>query len=78
MNSIEALKNVLKRQPTKLEIAGHIADLISAQQRIQTIARQNGDTDLIQITTLQIVTLRKDAQEAGITPDTHPSIFKIT
>ncbi len=47
IHPMKLLEQLLGRAPEQIEIAGHIADSISAQQQLQRIAREDGDVELL-------------------------------
>ena len=76
MHSIESLEALFGHKLTKDQLAGHVADSISAQEQLQRTARQEGDVDLLEQSIDQISKLKVLARNNGITSDTHPGIFK--
>lgn len=76
MNFFESLKNILDREPTKSDVAQDIADRISAMEQQQRCARYDGDVDLLEDATNQILQLRNAALESGLDPNKYPGLFR--
>lgn len=70
------LSEILGHNPSESEIAGHFADSISAQEQLQRIARQEGDLNLLQQATEQILSLRSEAMSSGLNPSKYSMIFR--
>jgi len=76
MGSKEDLRNLLGREPTPAELAQDIADRISSQEDGRRAARMSGDVGQMRAHTEMISQLKHEALTEGLTPDTHPGLFR--
>lgn len=72
----EYLGEILGRKPVELDVAGHIADRISALEQNRSIALRSGDPDLAQDCTAQIRNLREEAAANNLSRDDYPGLYR--
>lgn len=72
----DVLKSVLDHNPSKSDIAQHIADRLSAQEQIRSIAIRDGDGALTQATSNKIRLLRQEAAKNGLDRDNYPGLYR--
>jgi hypothetical protein len=75
MEFFDALKQALKREPTRNEVAGDLADRLSAMEQQQRVARQSGDSDLLQAATDQIKRIKSEVRAQKFDPNDYPGLF---
>ena len=76
MHFLESLTNTLGRTPTASDVAQDVADRISAMEQLRRIAREDGDIQLLDDATKQILDLRALALSQGFTTDEYPGLFR--
>jgi len=76
MHFLESLANTLGRTPTTFDVAQDVADRISAMEQLRRIAREDGDIQLLDDATKQILDLRALARSHGFTTDEYPGLFR--
>ena len=73
---MKKLEKVLGRELTQRDIAGHIADCISAQEQIARIALIEGDMKMKNEATENIRQLRQGARQYGLSQEQYPGLYR--
>lgn len=70
------LKSILGRSPNEKELAGHYADMISAQEKLKKSGLRSGDNQLYTQAGDRLQRLKKEAEQAGFTRQDYPGLFR--
>ncbi|OGM59954.1 hypothetical protein A3A75_00040 [Candidatus Woesebacteria bacterium RIFCSPLOWO2_01_FULL_39_10] len=72
----ESLSEILRRPAQVEDVAGHIADRISALEQNRSSARLDGDAELVAEFSRVIRSLREQARENGLSQDEYPGLYR--